>query len=319
MKLHLLAFALVVVSQQASAEGIHVHSKQQNERGADAKRTSDAGKKSAAPPTTIAPTHATVDSQPKADPQTGKSNNEGSEYWPWRPFGFRLKVTDSLLVVFTGLLFAVGTVQSVVMIAQIKLARAEFLATHRPWLIVQVEVASDLEWSVARNVNGRLRVSLTVKNIGESPARLVQGNAVLHSGHHEDGDVLQLQERFAGAFQMRGIEFGRALFPNDSTTLDAFVVLLSPDRTASWGEWIKQYDGMPDIAFVNSLPPAYIVGCVAYASTFGKHTFQTGFIRELTRISYPDQSRAVMEPKRGNVPQGELRLANSTLGDGVIT
>lgn len=36
---------------------------------------------------------------------------KGSEYWPWLIFGFRLKVTDSLLALFTLLLFFVGTWQ----------------------------------------------------------------------------------------------------------------------------------------------------------------------------------------------------------------
>ncbi len=40
-----------------------------------------------------------------------EATEEGSEYWPWLIFGFRLKVTDSLLALFTFFLVVVGTWQ----------------------------------------------------------------------------------------------------------------------------------------------------------------------------------------------------------------
>jgi hypothetical protein len=100
MKLRLIALALAVMSQDAGAERIHINPEQQTEGRADSKRPSDASKSNTTAAAAVAPPQNLTDGQPKADPKTRQSNEESGEYWPWRPFGFRRKVTDSLLVLF---------------------------------------------------------------------------------------------------------------------------------------------------------------------------------------------------------------------------
>jgi hypothetical protein len=82
---------------------------------------------------------------PPASQQTEGSNNEqyrkdhtektaedATEYWPFSIMGHRLKITDSLLALFTLFLVVVGVVQGWALIRTVNLARSEFNATHRP-------------------------------------------------------------------------------------------------------------------------------------------------------------------------------------------
>lgn len=53
------------------------------------------------------------DAEREADKDSEKRAEEAREYWPFHIFGARLKITDSLLAVFTFLLIIVGAIQGV--------------------------------------------------------------------------------------------------------------------------------------------------------------------------------------------------------------
>jgi hypothetical protein len=205
---------------------------------------------------------------------------------------------------------------------QIKLARDEFTATHRPWLLVGVEVASGLDWSMAEGHNGLLHVNVTVENIRETPARLVRGTAFLHPGHAEYGDPIDRQKALAVAFHTRtaDADAGITLFPRKTKALAIGPLMIDRQMTKRWSEWMKAFDVVPEVVIASRIPPAYIIGCVEYASTFGDSTFQSGFIRELTRIELPNTgTRIHIDPRKGPVTAMELQLRESILGDGVMT
>ena len=58
--------------------------------------------------------------------------------------------------------------------------RREFTAEHRPWLRVTVKIASGFGWSRQKGHTGHMKIEVTVKNLGRSPARLVRAIGYLH-------------------------------------------------------------------------------------------------------------------------------------------
>jgi hypothetical protein len=242
------------------------------------------------------------------------------------PESFWNQTTDDPITFFTFILaivgvFTLGTigVQLYWMEQADEQTRKEFEATHRPWILITVAVASDFEWSPMLNVNGRIKISVTAKNIGEGPARLVRGTVALHSGHFSEGDVLQAQEQIASKFLTTESTMGRTLFPNDSTTLETFVIPIGFELTQKWKAWFEPFRGIPDSVLATTAPSATIIGCVIYRSTFGDVAYQTGFIRDISRVTHPSAVREIIKPDRGTISQTELRISNSNLGDGVIT
>jgi hypothetical protein len=125
--------------------------------------------------------------------------------------------------------------------ASIKLARAEFIATHRPKIITRgFESASDV-WS-----NQKAALRFTFVNIGNTPATIVSIGAVI-TECSEPG--LSLPER-----------------------------LLDPPIRLAGGQhrpWLVEADGL-----ASGTAGTFCIGCITYKDALGQ-TRQTGFCREL--------------------------------------
>ena len=105
---------LVVLSLKAPPQAPQVHSNQQPHGAAKREAQSNHHTNSADQPATIEQQHAANNSQRETDKDADKRADEAREYWPFHIFGWaRLKITDSLLAVFTFLLIVVGAIQGV--------------------------------------------------------------------------------------------------------------------------------------------------------------------------------------------------------------
>lgn len=93
-------------------------------------------------------------------------DDEGSEYWP-SFFGLHLKITDSLLALFTFFLVGVGCIQGGLIRRQIKLARDEFLSSHRPKIRIKHVFLETEVWNT-----GLLKVEIHFVNSGNTNAIL---------------------------------------------------------------------------------------------------------------------------------------------------
>lgn len=92
------------------------------------------------------------------------------------------------LTFFTLALATVGIAQSILTAQQIRLARDEFLATHRPHInILSLRITSDEE-DVTEGVDPRVEVLLRFVNSGDSDATILNiGSAIVQSvGDHID-------------------------------------------------------------------------------------------------------------------------------------
>ena len=113
-----------------------------------------------------------------SDPQENSQNGdkEGTEFWP--PFyGYRFKITDSLLVLFTGLLtiFTALLWHSTKKLwtetkKTVDLARQEFIASHRPRIIVRGFQITDRDMPIGKQIG----IVFTAQNIGDTEGKIVE-------------------------------------------------------------------------------------------------------------------------------------------------
>jgi hypothetical protein len=113
------------------------------------------------------------------DPKKGAE--EASEYWPFLILGSRLKITDSLLALFTFFLIIVGIIQGKFLYRtdqgtriaanaakdSADVARKTLIASQRPWVSISVKVKSDLSWD---KYGAHVSLGITYENIGKDPA-----------------------------------------------------------------------------------------------------------------------------------------------------
>lgn len=140
----------------------------------------------ASPP--IIPQIATKIENGVAKTNTENREEQGTEFWP-SFFGLRLKITDSLLVLFTAILaiftwclhrsthklWKAGEDQMHITRDSLELAREEFISTHRPRLIhthpmipIEEGMPIQVEWCVV--------------NVGATDAVIIESNATIFVG-----------------------------------------------------------------------------------------------------------------------------------------
>jgi hypothetical protein len=117
------------------------------------------------------PQPITMNLNHNAAQKTDGSENEGTEYWPvfW---GLHLKITDSLLALFTLLLFIATGVLGWSTVALWRVTRDEFVATHRPRLRIR-------GISFDGFTNERIQLAwVYVQNVGVNSALNIRFDAV---------------------------------------------------------------------------------------------------------------------------------------------
>jgi hypothetical protein len=117
--------------------------------------------------------------------------NQGTEFYgPF--FGVKVKITDALLVIFTAILaiftgclyfstrklWKAGEEQMRITRDSLHLAKEEFIATHRPRLIVRsVTLLPPRHPSLPIEPGEPIQIEWAVVNVGNTPAKIIEGNA----------------------------------------------------------------------------------------------------------------------------------------------
>jgi hypothetical protein len=136
-------------------------------------------------PQAIIPEGRSPNLKEEASNRSNHSAEEASEYWPFLIFGTKLKITDSLLALFTLLLVLIGAWQGYKLKRTVDLAREEFIATHRPK--IKIHAVEVRRTEVGENVF--LGASILAFNIGESVAKNVEVRGQIFMGPNFALDV----------------------------------------------------------------------------------------------------------------------------------
>lgn len=188
---------------------------------------------------------------------------------PGNAFAFAVAVfTAALTAVTLGLLLTGNR--------QIRLARDEFTAEHRPWLKVEVTHTGPLTWGA--DGQGNIEIAMSITNVGRGIARHVENSAEVHFQTDQVERAPAHQHMISEAARKRDISpttstAGVTIFPQDTPVVQIRSLMISPD------------DARRGLAHTKvSLMPT-IVGCVSYRDALGNsRDHQTGFIYRVRHI-----------------------------------
>lgn len=239
--------------------------------------------------------------------QREQGGEEGTEFWP-SFLGHRIKITDSLLVIFTAVLaiftlglwvsthrlWKAGERQAGLTREALALNRLEFAASQRPWIKIKLTLSSSLTWH-----DGRGRVSILVEaiNTGNVPALGVDVQIVPRC--IMSGDVPSEQIAFADAFYRKS-NIGFTVFPNESAPM-MHTLEISPTEIARAREWWNGKSVDRNVLFVT------LIGCATYWSPIDDDIRQTGIIYKLQKQLAPDGLHDI-SIGRGDIPLDKLFL-----------
>jgi hypothetical protein len=190
-----------------------------------------------------------------------------------------------------------------------QLSRANFVATNRPWIKVDIGVAGPIYY----NVNGlNIALQFQLKNIGHSPALHVSARPQVAApaiGDDNHFDMMAIQHKIIAESKGRLIgAFGYTIFPGD-TILQNITVNIGPDELKR----ITQH-----VEFVNPV----VIGSIVYGSVFEDGPHQTAYMIEVRRSGQPrpesiakNRSPAAIFPDEGDIPASEVRLTRFPMGN----
>src|ERR1019366_853725 len=127
-------------------------------------------------------------------------------------------------------------------------------------------------WSRQKGHTGHMKIEVTVKNLGRSPARLVRAIGYLHPPKFGLGEMMEQQRNYARQLRTIPPEVGITLFPGDERTLPAIILLVDHRMTETLRKRETESE-KPDAA-LTVWPPMHVVGCVDYGSTINDDFFQ---------------------------------------------
>ena len=192
----------------------------------------------------------------------------------------------------------------------VRLTEKLFVASHRPWIEVEVTLADDLK----RDGVGGWAISLDFKmtNVGSTPAQNVWPHPELYAGEGFTDEVKKAQLKLAAEFKpvVDSNLAGLTIFPGKFFRVPICIHLakeVAEDPVLTYAE----------LGYGDCLPKLFIVGSVHYKSTLGEIPHRTGFIKA---FGYVDviQKKTTLIPKRGTISRSDLELAPHISGDGHI-
>jgi hypothetical protein len=234
--------------------------------------------------------------------QAAQHKEEKSEFWSAKLTDWLLAVFTFFLVAFTYRLWKSTEKLWETTDASVKLAREEFITSHRPWLRVDVEIFGPFEYWP--NDMASCSFKITIMNIGTAPAHKVLIDCEMMIG--PDPSVRAIQSRLADAAKTGRV--GPSLFPNQPLNLDMRFEI-SLDR-------LKKIKPLDDgtVMFVPEL-----IGVVSYDAAISDQKHQTGFHYHITRYE-PDWPAAKMFFRHlGNVPPKAMGIDRSLYGNSLLT
>lgn len=165
----ILLFALLAISfgvqSQQSPQAPQIPAKQNSNSAIKSKDETTQQKQNPANPSAAIKT-ITANNPKKEGSQNGnKANDEATEFG--QIFDNRLKITDTLLAIFTFFLVVIGWWQGSKLKKTVGAMHDEFIASHRPKIILREAFCEDNE------TDHPINVKYTLVNVGETRARIV--------------------------------------------------------------------------------------------------------------------------------------------------
>jgi len=267
-------------------------------------------------------------SQPQATEnnhkESGAEKKEITLFDQWFPDS--TAVFNLFLMIFTGVLafggliqlnlltraehIAADTAQAAKQSAEV--AKDTLVATNRPWISVDIGIASDLTYDAQGDA--RIVIKFILKNVGKSPAtnvRIEPEFAVIF------GDSRPFQKAISDRQKLRPAGLGNlgvTLFPGETqihshnlpisrVAIDTYIKKMAAD----YGEEAAKTMGM---SFLPTL-----VGCVDYKFTFAEGHHQTGFILDLRKRDPTNPNIALhFDIAEGTIPADRLWLIQGFIG-----
>jgi hypothetical protein len=178
-------------SQYPYSQTPEIKTEQQSDSAAKSQPESNHRATPSDPNATAEQQHPTNDPKGEADKDADKRAEEVREYWPFHILGARLKITDSLLALFTFLLIIVGAVQGIFLfrtdrgthkaadaaLRSSEVAEAALFVAQRPYVFV---TAASFKRPLSRETfdySGPeiwLWVKFKLENHGRTPANIVE-------------------------------------------------------------------------------------------------------------------------------------------------
>jgi len=196
---------------------------------------------------------------------------EHQESW-WQKFLTDPNATFALAVAFfTFGLLGAGVWQGSLILRQIKLARAEFDATHRPWVSVKAAIGPS---GLFYNVNGiNIELAFACKNTGGSPALNVAIVGEAEFAVFSFGLIGRLDSICKRVASGKLGAPGTTIFPGDTVPLGM-----------CWSEG-KGWQEKTEIPAAKHLCQPIIIGAVVYQFPFGDRKFHfTRFVYHVSKL-----------------------------------
>jgi hypothetical protein len=222
-------------------------------------------------------------------------------YLQWRMFGKQLghmKMSNET---------AAAAAQSA--LKNIRLTEKQFIASHRPWIKVELTHTGDLN----RDSAGGWAILLNFKmtNVGSTPAQNVYPNPEFYAGEGFVDDLKKYQLKIAAEFKsiVDTTIAGLTIFPGDFFTISVFVHITNEVADNK----VLTHAVM---GFGDCLPRLFIVGSVHYKSTLEELPHRTGFIKAFDYFDARGQTTLI--PNQDSISHEKLKISSYISGDGYI-
>jgi hypothetical protein len=171
------------------------------------------------------------DSESPQQEQEGNSNEQRRDSFAYRWIGRYLGVAvrwfdghDGLMTalatvvmaVFTGFLAKYAADQGAITERQLNMMERQIDAAERPWIAVSFVPIGPLSFD---KDGGELRLKVTLKNTGHTPAVGVATNAEGNFPNTPE-EILAKQKEICQAFSFGSANFGDTIFPNETATFE---------------------------------------------------------------------------------------------------
>jgi hypothetical protein len=186
-----------------------------------------------------------------------------------------------------------------------KLNREIFIASERPWIPINVNIAGPLSY----DTNGlTIHLRFHFKNIGKSPAKNVWANfrfVIPELG--TNFNPVSIQNELIQDAKRHPSTLGHTVFPGEE-------IMLTISTAANNDDLKKATE-----KFAAIFP--YLIGTISYNFVFEEEQHQTAFIYEVRREGlFPERSKQknrsvfAIFPDEGDIPAVDIRLFHHILG-----
>lgn len=180
----------------------------------------------------------------------------------------------------------------------------------RPRIAIEGIVhTSGLTWN---ETEGRLKFTITLRNVGRAPAQRVSIDAEIHGDFFDP--FHEAQRRVADRARLSGGKIGITLAPGE---VDERSVIL-PIPRAKLAEWSAKLEREAEVGSepIEWFTP-HLIGAVSYVGQDRTRVFISGFVRQIVRgDARPPGYSTAFKPSLGDLPQNAIAVGRHPFFDG---